>query len=155
LGSSTNNDWLVKLDKRGNVLWNKNYAIGSYRPYDLLLTSDGYIINNLKVGNLYVIKTDQQGNKQWDKTYNIPTNTTALTMTKDGGYAIVGITGDNSFLLKIDQYGIRKWNRILNRSRLSAIQQTIDNGFIMAGKVHSDFDRSGCRIIKTDQNGSM
>jgi len=85
VGALGSNDiWLIRLNKYGNVLWKKIYgSIQDDEPVSLTETSDhGFIVLGTSVGNdidvpfhnggsfvfdWLVIKTDSNGNKQWVK----------------------------------------------------------------------------------------
>jgi len=77
--------WIVKLDKNGNVQWEKNYG-GSEDDHirTIALTDSGYIIGGesrsqtsgnkrakLEEGtDLWVLSLDEDGNEQWQQSYN-------------------------------------------------------------------------------------
>ncbi|OCA77101.1 secretion protein [Chryseobacterium artocarpi] len=77
--------WIVKLDKLGQIEWEKSYGgKGDDHLRTLTLTSTGYIIGgesrsdrsgNKTVGieegtDLWLISLDHQGNELWQKSYN-------------------------------------------------------------------------------------
>ena len=111
--------WLIKTDKNGNVQWNKTFGgIGPDRIYYAKQTSDeGYIavgdtysnydpkyasIHPLyslseKGNGAWLIKTDKNGNEQWNKTFGGIYATDrgedcarTVQQTLDGGYIIGG-----------------------------------------------------------------
>ncbi|PZU82576.1 MAG: secretion protein, partial [Chryseobacterium sp.] len=77
--------WIVKLDKNGDVQWEKNYG-GSEDDHirTMALTDSGYIIGGesrsetsgnkrakLEEGtDLWVLALDEDGNEQWQQSYN-------------------------------------------------------------------------------------
>lgn len=77
--------WIVKLDKNGNVQWEKNFG-GSEDDHirTMALTDSGYIIGGesrsqtsgnksakLEEGtDLWVLALDEDGNEQWQQSYN-------------------------------------------------------------------------------------
>jgi len=77
--------WIVKLDKNGNVQWEKNFG-GSEDDHirTMALTGSGYIIGGesrsqtsgnkrakLEEGtDLWVLALDEEGNEQWQQSYN-------------------------------------------------------------------------------------
>ncbi|MGI9580043.1 T9SS type A sorting domain-containing protein [Chryseobacterium sp. RRHN12] len=77
--------WIVKLDKNGNVEWEKNFGgKGDDHLRTLALTSAGFIIGgesrsersgNKTVGleegtDLWLISLNERGDEQWQKSYN-------------------------------------------------------------------------------------
>lgn len=100
--------WVVKIDKRGNKLWDKRYG---GHDSDLLteilpLRDGGFLLAGRSSSNIsgektensrgefdyWVVRIDKEGNKLWDKTYggalyDLPTK---LFATPDGGFFIGG-----------------------------------------------------------------
>lgn len=77
--------WIVKLDKTGNVEWEKNYGgNGDDHLRTLALTADGYIVGgesrsersgNKSVGieegtDIWMLALDEKGGEKWQKSYN-------------------------------------------------------------------------------------
>ncbi len=111
--------WIVKLDGRGNIQWDKTYG-GSDDDFltSLQQTTDGgYILGGLSFSNksgeksesskgrddFWVIKVDGNGNIQFDKTIggSEADDLAALQQTSDGGYILGGhsfsnISGDKT-----------------------------------------------------------
>ncbi|SHM94574.1 T9SS type A sorting domain-containing protein [Flavobacterium chilense] len=102
--------WIVKLDKQGNIEWQKTYG-GQYA--DILrsmeqTTDNGYILagysnspvsgdktaNNKGVGDFWIIKINDTGEIQWQNTYGAEGDDQpyVIHQTADGGY----IAGGNS-----------------------------------------------------------
>ncbi len=75
-GTGDSDAWVIKLDAKGNVQWQKTYG-GEYDDFvhSIQQTSDGgYIVAGYTLsfgaGNdAWVIKLDAKGNVQWHKTY--------------------------------------------------------------------------------------
>lgn len=142
--------WLIKTDKNGNVQWNKTFGgIGPDRVYYAKQTSDkgyiavGYTYSNYdpryasihplyrlseKGNGAWLIKTDINGNEQWNKTFG----------------------------------GIYTTDRGEDYAR--TVQQTLDGGYIIGGwKLFPTDEPSSCPscgfqnyawLIKTDINGN-
>jgi hypothetical protein len=101
--------WIVKLDKKGNIQWDKTIG-GSGDDYchSLIATGNGYLavgnsnsaISGEKTANswggydYWVVKLDRQGNKLWDKTIGGSSeehDVWSLDSTLDGqGYILGG-----------------------------------------------------------------
>jgi hypothetical protein len=100
--------WVIKLDARGNKLWDKTIG-GDRDDYlaSIRQTPDGgYIIGGWSVSNIsgektensrgggdfWIVKLDGNGNKLWDKTLGGSSDDelTSLELTNDGGYIMGG-----------------------------------------------------------------
>jgi hypothetical protein len=105
--------WIVKLDKRGSIQWDKTIG-GSQNDYlQVVLQSNdgGYLLGGYswspKFGDksqdsrgaedFWVVKLDSAGNKQWDKTIggSLGDELTAMQQTSDGGYILGGFSSSS------------------------------------------------------------
>lgn len=118
--------WIVKLDKNGNLQWEKNYG-GNEDEHikSLINTSAGYIIGgesrskssgNKTVGleegtDLWVISLNENGDELWQKTYNFKNRDILMSMngisdatgTKTKGFLIGGYTQAEQKVEKNDE----------------------------------------------------
>jgi hypothetical protein len=164
-GNSTGSIWLIKADKGGNVIWNKEFAGG--QCHGVLQTKDGgYLISGTKppdwrdIYNIWLIKTDADGNMVWEKTFEgrIVIYSFSVQQTSDGDFVVLSTKeaesgrGSNIWLMKIDNSGNllweKTWGDVLNCSA-TAMQQTNDEGYIVCGR----FD-DVTWLIKTDSEGN-
>ena len=148
--------WILKLDSRGVVEWNKSY--GGFEDENanfIYQTSDGgYIIagNTYSFGvgadDVWILKLNLLGEVEWQKTYggNENENVYSIQQTSDGGYILAGYSssfGSNSpdlWIFKIDSEGDIEWNKTYGGSKketANSIQQTFDGGYIIAGETKS------------------
>ena len=114
--------WVVKLDKKGSILWQKDYggqAIYSTSTLTCLnKTNDGgYILGGTSysgtgatgVGNdktdtcrggndYWIVKIDGNGTKQWDKTFggSKSDSPSSILQTSDNGYIVAGYSTSDS-----------------------------------------------------------
>jgi len=101
----------------------------------------------------------------WNKTYGgaSPDLAYSVQQTNDNGYAIAGYTssfgaGSTDFwLVKTDPYGNSEWNKTYGgklQDEAYAVQQTNDNGYILAGSTNSfGAGFSDFWLVKTNSNG--
>jgi hypothetical protein len=153
--------------------WMKTFGeFGEDWGYSVQQTVDGgYIIagetHNIGMGgDVWLIKTDDNGNKVWDKIFGGAEDDKAYSVqqTSDNGYIIAGRTnysGEGSgdvWLIKTDGDGNEMWNRTFGGTNWDegySVQQTSDNGYIIAGMTFS-FGAGwvDAWLIKTDENGN-
>lgn len=111
--------WVVKLDSKGNKLWDKAFGgSGVDRLFALQQTSDdGYILGGYSSSGIssdksavskgeldyWVVKLNANGSKVWDRTLGgkASEEVKSLQQTRDGGYILggsstSGISGDKS-----------------------------------------------------------
>jgi hypothetical protein len=95
-------------------------------------------------GYVYLMKTDSNGTFEWDKKYGIYQYDNVgqyVLQTSDGGYIVAGYTGFtyhiDAYVLKTDNLGNLTWSCILGTFDYAddslSVQQTTDNGIILAG----------------------
>ncbi|MCK5342137.1 MAG: hypothetical protein KAR20_01970 [Candidatus Heimdallarchaeota archaeon] len=153
-------------------------------------SDEGFIFVGLSNFDGLVIKTDENGNEQWNKTFGGKGHDEfrSVQQTSDGGYILAGQTyttesnneeHKDSWLIKIDENGNQQWEKTLGRliSVLTVypqreiseyvghdeayfVQQTSDNGYILAGRTQSTKGENyqlyvDALLIKTDINGNQ
>ncbi|MBA7576211.1 hypothetical protein ES708_18050 [subsurface metagenome] len=162
----------VSAQTAPEVEWDKTFGgPDNDSAYSVQQTSDkGYIVagNIDREGNsdFWLIKTDSNGNKEWDKTFGDSDRDYARSVqqTSDGGYILAGYTqsfgagGYDFWLIKTDLNGNKEWDKTFGGSesdKAYSVQQTLDEGYIVAGYTHSfGAGHSDFWLIKTDQNGN-
>jgi hypothetical protein len=173
-GANNYDFWVIKLDSRGNKLWDKTFGGGKYDgAYSLIQTTDGgYAVAGFTVSygaggaDFWLIKLDRQGNKLWDKTFggNDRDMAYSLIQTTDGGYAVAGYTrsygagGADFWLIKLDRQGNKLWDKTFGGSAVDeaySLIQTTDGGYAVAGITYS-YGAGGADfwLIKLDRQGN-
>ncbi|MBW8050105.1 MAG: hypothetical protein FVQ77_07160 [Cytophagales bacterium] len=165
--------YLIRANANGDTLWTKTYGgTRTDKAYSVQQNSEGGFIvvgNTESFGagdpNVYLICTDADGFALWTKTYggSIWDGGMCVQQTKDGGYIVVGNTesygaGRNDiYLFKTDAKGVTLWTKTFGGAdddKGYSVQQTNDDGFIVAGYTESfGAGKSDVYLIKTNENG--
>jgi hypothetical protein len=167
--------FLIKTDADGNVQWAKTYGgLGWDEATSVQQTYDGgYIVAGWTISfgagdyDAFLVKTDENGNVQWAKTYGGTywDQASSVQQTSDGGYIVAGFTASfgagayDLFLIKTDANGDVQWAKTYGGTdwdHASSVQQTSDDGYIVAGFTAS-FGAGfyDAFLVKTDENGGM
>ena len=173
-GAGCEDAWLVKTDSGGNKEWGKTFGgTISDGAYSVQQTSDGgYILAGYTwsygdaSNDFWLVKTDSDGNEEWDRTFGGTCNDRAyyVQQTADGGYILAGYTwsygaGNRDFwIVKTDSNGNKQWDKTFGGTDYDvaqSIQQTMDDGYILAGYTKSygagDYD---AWLVKIDSGGN-
>jgi regulation of enolase protein 1 (concanavalin A-like superfamily) len=156
-----------------DTLWTRTYGgAGADEARCVQWTSDGgYIIagrtQSFGAGgwDCYLVKTDSNGDIEWTRTFGGGGSDEAyyLYETNDGGYVIAGRTDSEGgglydfWLIRTDSEGNALWRKTYggaNSEEAFCVQQTYDNGFIMAGDITHANGYSNALLIKTDSAGN-
>ncbi len=140
--------------------------------YSVQQTLDGgYIIAGItsyyesgsEDSDVLLIKTDPSGDAVWTRTYGGSDHDEgkSVQQTTDGGYIIVGSTASygagivDIWLIKTDAAGDTIWARTYGASVEYgySVQQTLDEGYIIAGETHSEIIAGEVWLVKTDALG--
>jgi hypothetical protein len=161
------------LQAQPNAIWIRTFG-GINSDYGRSIQqvfNDGYVLIGTTASfgdnnDVWLIKTDEQGNKEWDKTFGGSNDDfgSCIQQTIDGGYIIVGWTnsfggGNNDvWLIKTDEQGNKEWDKTLGGNDTDigyAIQQTVDDGYIIVGWTKS-FGNGNIDVwlVKTDEQGN-
>ncbi len=166
--------YLIKTDKSGNILWQKNY--GGAREdegYSVEETADGgYIVAGRTrsygsgMYDVWLVMVDPSGEKTWDKTFGgaLDDEASSIKKTSDGGFIIAGSTKSygsgmyDLWLIRIDRFGSKLWDKTFGGAgddMGDSIQVIGDEGFVVAGTTASwgngDVD---LLLMKIDSNGN-
>ncbi|MCD4843032.1 MAG: hypothetical protein K8R25_00930 [Methanosarcinales archaeon] len=175
---------LLKTDVNGNQQWKKSFfdledahsiqqtSDGGYilaaKSDELRGTDGGYIAAKSygpRCTDARLVKTDQNGSEQWSKTFGLDgcDKASSVWETQDGGYMLGGDTLwlDNrrldAWLLKTDANGNEQWNRTFGGAGddyVYSVRNTLDGGYILAGRTGSYGAGIDAWLIKTDANGN-
>ncbi|MCX6824873.1 MAG: T9SS type A sorting domain-containing protein [candidate division SR1 bacterium] len=125
-------------------------------------TADGYVTMRHGGSDYWIVRLTSLGDTLWQKSYGGSNNevANAVQQTSDGGYIVAGWSNSNNFnvstprpgaedywIVKLDPSGTILWEKSLggtNNERATAIQQTSDGGYIVAGySLSNDVNVSG------------
>jgi len=158
----------------------KQTTDGGYIVTGYTYSNDGDVSGNYGDFDYWLVKLDPVGNMEWQKTYGGSNGDFAYSIqqTADGGYVMAGYTisedGDvsnnhgegDAWVVKVDSSGNMEWEKSFGGSgseEATYIQQTADNGYILAGgtTTQNDGDVSGYHgikdywVVKLDETGNM
>ncbi len=159
---------LVKADTNGDTIWTRDFSgldteeVG----YAVRQTPDsGYAVlaNTVisGIGSLWLLRTDAKGDTIWTRRLGaVHANRNSLALTSDGGFAVAAHTdslGQSAWLARLDGSGNTLWTKVYQgelNNGVSAVQQTVDGGFIIAGIANNVLtDSNDIQLVRTDANG--
>jgi hypothetical protein len=143
-------------------------------------SNDGDVKRNSGGGDFWIIKLNNKGLIEWEKTFGGTSSERAssIKQSRDGGYIIAGYSsstnGDVSgnhgmqdfWIVKLNSVGNLIWQKSIGGSGwdyAESIQQTFDNGYIVAGWSnsndgdvkgnHGNSDKNDFLVFKLDSVG--
>lgn len=147
--------WIVKLDKKGNIEWDKTIGgDGDDELFALILTSDnGYMLGGNSNSNIsgskqagklngtdwWVIKLDEFGEIIWQNTYDIGRNDVLrnIMSTKTNEFILSGYATSEKFgeqesegiedfvVVKIDDKGQEIWRKYIGGDGVDYLESTV------------------------------
>jgi predicted secreted protein len=181
--SGTNTDvWVLKLDRDGNVQWQKVFG-GPFADvaYEVKESSDGsFIVAGSSVTSAptrltdgFIVKLDSNGNFVWSLTYGGPAEDQfrSLTISQEGvtEYIIVtgytksfGSGGEDAWILKIKSLdGSIEWQKTYGTSNDDRFQRVITSSYngsisyVFAGRTFSSSTNFDLWVMITDKDGNI
>ena len=168
------NMWFIKVDQKGNEIWNTTYGgsrwdEGNSMTEDdngnfLLVGSTSSYSKKDFVNDAWVIKVNETGLELWNKTFGGMSfdEARSIVKTNDECYIIAGFTksygdGDSdAWAIKVNSTGDELWNYTYGFEYDDHFNQVIktDDGFVFTG--HTEINGPGNwrgYIVKTDSDG--
>lgn len=175
LGAEWSDVWVLKLDRGGNIQWQKSYGGRSWeQAFSVQHTQDGgYAVAGVTgsfgagSGDAWIIKLHPDGAVAWQKTYGGTEwdEANSIRQTSDGGYIVAGSTwsfgagGADLWVLKLDSGGNVQWQKTygeIDSDYASSIQQTWDGGYIVAGDTSSfGAGKTDVWVLKLNPEGTV
>jgi len=163
---------LMKLNKDGNIVWQKVFNDGGgYRKLIVPTSDGGYIATgiiydlNSSYPDAWIVKLDKNGNILWQKSYGTAAveGLNGIIQTSDNGYLVTGYTTAilkktaNIWLMKLNESGNIIWQKIIaekNAADPNFILHSSDGGYLLSGNTDSfHLDNFDAWIFKLDSNG--
>ena len=160
--------WLLKLDKDGDIEWQKSYGgSGNQLARSIGNTRDkGYIVtgSDEETDTIFALKLDSTGEIEWQKSFDhlsdLP-NGYSIQQTKDRGYILSGTLDEvNSqtskiVLLKLDEDGNIEWQKLYGPSIYAeaSFVREISGGYILAS--NGPNGGSDIWVLKLDTQGEI
>lgn len=167
--------WLLRLDKKGNELWSKNFGGKDTEIVnDLIQAADGSFVlagYTESYGNggadILVMKVNDEGKELWRRNYGGPRNEAAeaITQTIGGELALAGWTGSegngslDGTLLLLDEDGIYQWQRTFGGTGKDVFHGLVSSplgDFTLIGTMEShEGNNKAMWLIHTDEFGEL
>jgi|GEM_PF-365026 len=143
------------------------------------ISNNGDVTGNQGDNDYWIVKLDNVSNIEWQKSLGGSGDDRAnsIQQTVDGGFIVAGSSNSNNgdvtgnqgnndyWIVKLDNVGNIEWQKSLGGSSVdqaTSIQQTVDGGFIVAGRSNSNNgDVTGNQggtdywIVKLDNVGNI
>lgn len=167
-GPSNTKNYFIKTNINGDVMWEKEYAIGMYNSFGVSVTQTpdgGYMgisrgRKNTLCEGLYLLKMDSKGDTVWTKFHGCVDFCESLQKTSDGGYIVTATKktdiGYRAYLLKLDSMGDKQWENIYGgpyETRGFGVSVNADGTYMLAGRNQINSNDFGAYIAKIKPNG--
>ena len=170
--NDTHEAYLLKVDARGNMQWDKKFPANddSVACYARQADDRGYIVvgfTTYRLGNsdVSLLKTDYEGNVEWQKTIGGHDTQKGYNVyeTPDRGYIVTGMarTGSQAdgnvkyegLLVKTDPTGTVEWKKTYGADQdlfISTSVQTDDGGLALVGSTGKieDVEKQDIYLLK-------
>jgi hypothetical protein len=173
LSNNRINSWIVKIDKKGRLIWQKDLGTSHSNIIASIQKSSNNSILALLTTNskgaggydIWLVKINKNGTIEWDKTYGsiLDEQACSLCQTADSSIYILGNKlGENNkqdlWLIKTDKNGNKIWDKILGSKSLErscCIFATKDNSIIIAANIIYNNDSSKACFLKLNAQGNI
>ncbi len=183
-GNNGNKDcWIVKLDSQGDIEWETNIggsnnetvhdiaqtADGGFIVGAFSSSSDGDVSGNNGMRDFWIVKLNGSGSIEWENNIGGSSDDIleSIIQSSDGGYVAVGFSSSDEFdvsgqsdawIVKLNASGVFQWETNLGGSQRDiafSVDQTTDQGFIIAGYTETGDNKRDMWIAKLDAIGNF
>jgi len=167
--TSGKNVYLIKIDGAGDTLWTRVYG-GSEDDFGTAIctmNNGGYLVTGWTESygsgsdDIYLLRLDANGDTLWTRVYGDQNQDygEGVIQTNTGNFIITGVVQDAGeamsriFIFEVDENGDSVWLQTYDDGFAYDIQQTDDNGYILAGSHFDIFPDRNAYLLRTDANG--
>lgn len=93
----------------------------------------------------------------WGKTFGGPGDESAVSarQTSDGGYIIAGNYGNDAWLIRLRATSLVDWQKTYSAGSANWVEETVDNGYIVAGYTLHGVGETDMWVMKLDISGHV
>ena len=164
-------DYIVKTDSNGNVLWSTTLGLQDYDDIFWIerANDSGYVVCGIASDNtssigILLAKISENGNIMWQKVMEDDHAGIGYCVRKttDGGFIVAAeiLQTDNLdfLLIKTAESGIVQWSKVIgspDQDIPEYIMQTTDGGYLTFGVTRQNSATIPLYGVKTDGNGNV
>ena len=171
-GAGESDIWLVKIDKQGNLLWDK--TVGGKEneiAFSLVETADkNFVVASITEGkgngayDAYIFKVSPAGQILWEKTFGQKgwDKASQVIATRDGGVAVSGFSKSkrnmpNFWIVKLDSTGRTLWKKNFGgkQDEANGLVETKNGNLIVVGSTKTSAAGFDGYVIKLDNKGNL
>jgi hypothetical protein len=167
--------WVVKLDARGDIEWEKTYSLPDPNGVSALLqTADGEYVAagtawdmGSTLSDLWVLRLDALGEVVWERKFHHGGQDQelgwAVAEAGEGGFVVGGTWipssgSSDAWVLGLDAMGELEWQRVYGTAKFDqfmSLRAARDGGILVAGYGDSFDDRGGGWVLRLNDQGLL
>jgi len=165
LSHSTEVTWIAELDQNGEIVWENRYGdtyysrdSNWYRPTNIFLLSDGYIVFGTYYGtyegtSTWMMKLDTDGEPVWSQSYY---GSISVVTQVPGGFVMARVHDHDILVTWLDQDGQVQRSKQYGTSLDLVKSIAVSSGTLaIVGKVTNTDDTSDIRAFGIETNGDI